>query len=112
MLASGLMNVGKDGLAAVAAFAIATFLLAYGGAMVCCVPCYPGESLWQRERIIYGLIPLCGSITLFALIALLWIRLCEISIRAVYRTTFYLLAASLAVIWVGTIIAVLIHSGT
>jgi len=79
--------------------------------MLCCVPGYPGESFWQRERILYGLLPLCGAITVFAIVAFGWIRLRNINISALYRTTFYLLFSSLAIIWLGAIIAVLSHLG-
>jgi hypothetical protein len=106
-------SLGKAALAtaSVAAFVVGTLLLAYGAVMLCCVPGYPGESFWQRERILYGLVPLCVAITVFTLVAWALIRLRRINLNGMYRTTFWVVISSLAIIWAGTMMAVLLHSG-
>lgn len=79
--------------------------------MLCCVPGYPGERFWQRERLLYGVLPFCAALTLFALAAVVWLRFRHIKFKAMYRTTFYIAMSALAIIWVGTVLAVLLHSG-
>jgi hypothetical protein len=39
--------------------------LYYGSVMLLFVPGYPGESYWQRERIIYGMLPVGLSAVFF-----------------------------------------------
>ena len=44
-------------------FAASCYLLAFGSAILCCSPRYPGQGIWQYQRFFYGLLPLfCGAI--------------------------------------------------
>ena len=46
-------------------FLCSAFCLYYGSVMLLFVAGYPGESYWQRERIIYGVAPLGLSAIFF-----------------------------------------------
>lgn len=77
--------------------------------MLCGVPGYPGERFWQRERLLYGMLPLCVALTVFALVALAWIRFRPAKFNAIYSTMFYVTMSALAIIFVGTVVAALLH---
>lgn len=65
-----LLNDGPQDMAVLTAMFILSSLgcavcLYYGSVMLLFVPGYPGESYWQHERIIYGLVPLGLSAVFF-----------------------------------------------
>jgi hypothetical protein len=44
--------------------AFASFLFYFGLGMLLLVPGAPGEPYWAKERLIYGVVPLCAGLTL------------------------------------------------
>ena len=58
--------------ASVFIFGAACYLMAFGGAIACCSPVLSGTGFWHREKLSYGLVPICISVALFALAARLW----------------------------------------
>src|SRR5882724_8644064 len=50
-------------------FSASFYLLAFGGAVLCCVPVYPGRGFWQTEKFFYGLLPMCTSVVLLVFTA-------------------------------------------
>jgi len=55
-------------------FAVACYLLAFGGAIFCCAPTHSRGSFWQAEKFFYGLLPMCASVSTFAFTFRLWAR--------------------------------------
>jgi len=43
------------------------YLMAFGGALLCCAPIYPGGRPWQTEKFFYGLLPLFVSVVTLAI---------------------------------------------
>ena len=75
-------------------FAAGCYVLAFGGAILCCAPGRPEAAFWQTEAVVYGLLPLGAGIAVsgFALRLLArtfvrrrnaWLAGCAVAIFAV-----------------------------
>ena len=55
-------------------FGAGCYLLVFAGAILCCRSGQCGESFWQLEKFLYGLLPMGISIVVFSVAARLWAR--------------------------------------
>ena len=55
-------------------FAVAYYLMAFGGLISCCAPVRPGANFWQPEKFFYGLLPIGVSVVMFVLAVRAWAR--------------------------------------
>jgi hypothetical protein len=90
-------------LAGVLTFAVGTFLLAYGVAMAFFVPGYPGESYFQKNRLLYGVLPSVISVVVLGIAGWFFFR----SSKSLQRPT---LTTLIGYCFVGSIGMILLYA--
>ncbi len=55
-------------------FAVACYLVAFGTAVLCCVPLHRSGGFWRAEKFFYGLLPICAALVIFLFAFRRWRR--------------------------------------
>jgi hypothetical protein len=97
--------------AGIATFIVGTTLLYFGGTMTFLVPGYPGESFFQKDRLLLGIVPLLAALALFILAAWFFrsIRFPKASGPTLPVMIAYFFFGAIGVLWLSFVVAALVH---
>jgi uncharacterized membrane protein len=92
-------------------FLAGTFALSYGFAETFLVPGTPGETFFQKDRVLFGLLPLATAILILCLAGWLFTRASTNPKRRLSDTITYCIGGAVITIWALIIIAAVYQKG-